>query len=76
MANPMPNDPLVQAVVSCPVTHLDTNGVTLTLRVWCANIGDAKQVEFDLYEQAKGRFDQEGIERPSPYQTVVLKKEG
>jgi small conductance mechanosensitive channel len=67
--------PLVQAVVSCPVTHLDSVSVALTLRVWCANIGDAKQVEFDLYEQAKGRFDQEGIERPSLYQTVVLKKE-
>jgi small conductance mechanosensitive channel len=67
--------PLVQAVVSCPVTHLDSASVALTMRVWCANIGDAKQVEFDLYEQAKGRFDQEGIERPSLYQTVVLKKE-
>jgi len=68
--------PLVQAVVSCPITQLDNAGVTLSLRVWCSNVGDAKQVEFDLYEQAKGRFEEEGIERPSPYQTVVLKKEG
>lgn len=68
--------PLVQAVVSCPVTRLESDSVTLTLRVWCANAGDAKQVEFDLYEQARECFDQEGIERPSTYQTVVLKKEG
>lgn len=67
--------PLVEAVVNCPVTQVDTTGVTLTLRVWCANIGDARQVEFDLYERAKERFDQEGIERPSTYQTVVLKRE-
>ena len=67
--------PLVEAVVNCPVTQVDTTGVTLTLRVWCANIGDARQVEFDLYERAKERFDQEGIERPSTFQTVVLKKE-
>ncbi len=67
--------PLVQAVVNCPVTRVETSGVTLTLRVWCANIGDARQVEFDLYEQAKECFDQEGIERPLPYQTVVLKRE-
>ena len=67
--------PLVEAVVNCPVTQIDTTGVTLTLRVWCANIGDARQVEFDLYERAKERFDQEGIERPSTFQTVVLEKE-
>ena len=67
--------PLVEAVVNCPVTQVDTTGVTLTLRVRCANIGDARQVEYDLYERAKERFDQERIERPSPYQTVVLKKE-
>jgi small-conductance mechanosensitive channel len=67
--------PLVEAVVNCPVTQVDTTGVALTLRVWCANIGDARQVEFDLYERAKERFDQEGIERPSTLQTVVLKKE-
>jgi small-conductance mechanosensitive channel len=67
--------PLVQEVVSCPVTQLDSSSVTLTLRVWCANIGDAKQVEFDLYERAKERLEQEGIEGPSPYQTVVLRKE-
>ena len=33
--------PLVQAVVSCPITQLDNAGVTLSLRVWCANVGDA-----------------------------------
>lgn len=69
------NHHLVQAAVNCPVTQLDSSSVTLALRVWCANIGDAKQVEFDLYEQAKERLEQEGIEGPSPYQTVVLRKE-
>jgi small conductance mechanosensitive channel len=67
--------PLVQGVVSCPVTQLDNMAVTLSLRAWCANVGDAKQVEFDLYEQARARFDEEGIARPSSYQTVVLKNE-
>jgi len=68
------NHSLVQAVVSCPVAQFDNTSVTLTLRAWSANVGDAKQVEFDLYEQAKQRFDQEGIEGPSSDQTVVLKK--
>lgn len=67
--------PLVEGVVGCPVVQIDNAAVTLSLRAWCANVGDAKQVEFDLYEQARARFDQEGIARPSSYQTVVLKKE-
>jgi small conductance mechanosensitive channel len=67
--------PLVQEVVNCPVTQLDTSSVNLSLRAWCANAGAAKQVEFDLYEQAKKRFEQEGIEIPFPYTNVVLKQE-
>ena len=69
------NHPLVQEVVGCPVTHLGNSGVTLSVRAWCANAVDAKQVEYDLYEQAKRRFDQQGIEIPNLYTTVVLKKQ-
>jgi small conductance mechanosensitive channel len=66
---------LVQEIVSCPVTRLGDFSVVLSLSVRCANAGDAKQVEFDIYEQAQKRFDQEGIEIPFPYTNVVLKKE-
>ena len=66
--------PLVQEVVSCPVTELGDSSVNLSLRAWCANATEATQVEFDLYEQAKKRFDQEGIEIPFPYTNVVLKE--
>jgi small conductance mechanosensitive channel len=67
--------PLVQEIVSCPVTRLGDFNIVLSLSVRCANAGDAKQVEFDIYEQAQKRFDQEGIEIPFPYTNVVLKKE-
>jgi small conductance mechanosensitive channel len=67
------NHTLVQEVLGCPVTHLENAAVTLSLRAWCANIGDAMQVEFDLYEQAKEQFERDGIERP-PNQTVLLEK--
>jgi hypothetical protein len=52
--------PLVQAVVSCPITQLDKAGVTLSLRVWCANVGDAKRVEFDFCEQERGALRKRG----------------
>lgn len=65
---------LVEEVAGCPVIQLGDSSVTLSLRVWCANPQDAKQVEFDLYEQVKTRFDGEGIEIPFPYTNVILKQ--
>ncbi|HXN07672.1 MAG TPA: mechanosensitive ion channel family protein [Nitrospiria bacterium] len=65
--------PLAQEVADCPVTGLGQSSVTLSLRVWCANAAEGKQLEFDLYEKAKNVFDREGIEIPFPYQNVILK---
>ncbi len=66
--------PAVQEVVACPVTKLGDSSVVLTLRAWCADAGTAKAVECDLYEQAKKRFDQEGIEIPFPTTSVLVRK--
>lgn len=53
--------PLVQEIEDCPVTRLDNYSLTLTLQVWCAHAGEAKQAEFDIYEQAARRFAEENI---------------
>jgi small conductance mechanosensitive channel len=53
--------PLVQEIEGCPVTRLDNYSLTLTLQVWCAHAGEAKQAEFDIYEQAAMRFAEENI---------------
>ncbi|MBC8870099.1 MAG: mechanosensitive ion channel family protein [Planctomycetes bacterium] len=65
--------PQVQEVTTCQVTALGDSSVMLTVRAWCADAGVTKAVEFDLYEQAKRRFDEEQIEIPFPYTNVVLK---
>lgn len=62
----------VVEVVGCPVIQLANSSVTLSLRAWCHDIGAAKGFEYDLYESAKARFDEAGIEIPYPYQNVVL----
>lgn len=67
------NHSLVQEVVNCPIVQLGNSSVNLSLRAWCENPLDAKQVEYDLYEQAKKRFDTEGIEIPYPYSNVIVK---
>ncbi len=65
--------PHVREVVGCPLTALGESSVTLTVQAWCTEAGVAKQVEFDLLEQAKNRFQDEGIEVPYPYRNLVFK---
>jgi small conductance mechanosensitive channel len=62
----------VTSVVDCPVTHLGASAVRLTLRAWCPNGGAAKRAEFDLYEQAKRRFDDAHIEMPVSSMNVTV----
>ncbi len=65
--------PHVREVAGCPLTALGDSSVTLTLQVWCADAGVAKQVECDLFEQAKKCFQDEDIEIPFPYCNLVVK---
>ena len=56
--------PMVQEVISCPVTQVGDSKIVLSLQAWCRDPEAAKQVEFAIYEQSKKRFDQEGIKIP------------
>ena len=51
----------VEEVIGVPVTQVTRDAVHLTLRALCPSGLTAKRVEFDLYEQVKKRFDQEGL---------------
>jgi small conductance mechanosensitive channel len=68
--------PDVQEVAECPVVSLGESSVMLSLRAWCPDAAAAKRFEYSLYEQAKKRFDEGGIEIPYPYQNVLLKRQG
>ena len=68
--------PKVERTESCPVTKLGDSAVVLSLRAWCMDADAAKQLEFDLYEQATKRFAQEGMEIPFPTRNVVIQNEG
>ncbi len=65
--------PSVLEVIGCPVTELDPSGVRLSLRGWCATMDATYDVRFDLYEQAKRRFESEGIEIPFPSINVAVR---
>ena len=51
------------------------SAVNLRATIWAANADNAFVMKCDLLKSIKERFDQESIEIPSPYTTVVLKKE-
>jgi small conductance mechanosensitive channel len=67
--------PDVQSVEGCPVVQLGDSSVTLSLRAWCSDAVAAKRFEYNVYEQAKKRFDEERIEIPYPYRNVLVKRE-
>jgi len=53
--------PKVLELAGAPAAKMSGQGMTLSLGGWCASSADAQQVEFDVYEEAKKRFDQEKI---------------
>ena len=55
------NHPKVLKLAGAAVTKLSAQGMTLYVSGWCANSEDAQQAEFDLYEEARRRFDEEKI---------------
>ena len=61
--------------IGCPVIQLGASSITLSVRAWCKDILSARNFEWDVYEQAKGRSKHEGIEIPHPYQNVIVKKD-
>ncbi|MEN6370099.1 MAG: mechanosensitive ion channel family protein [Thermotogota bacterium] len=66
--------PHVLEVIGCPVTELGASGVRLSLRAWCATMDATYEVHYDLLEQAKQRFEREGIEIPFPSMNVVVQR--
>lgn len=64
--------PDVESVVAIPVTSLAASSVTITARMWCADAGTAKGVEYDLYEQVVAAFGDAGISIPYPWSNVIV----
>ena len=66
------SNPDVIEVVDCPLTDLGSSSVTLRLRAWCHDPLAAHRFEYAVYEEAKARFADAGIEIPYPYQNVIV----
>lgn len=66
-----------EGVEEIPVRVISFGESSINLRawVWAANQADAFVINCDLLESIKARFDEEGIEIPFPYRTLVFKNE-
>ncbi|HNP17191.1 MAG TPA: mechanosensitive ion channel family protein [Fulvivirga sp.] len=62
-------------VVKTALTKLNDSSVTVRAWCWCKNYSESFQLRIDVLESIKLRFEQEGIEIPFPYRTIVMKKE-
>ena len=56
------------------ISHGDFS-IGLRLYVWTPDMDSAWQTRFWVLEQVKKRFDNEGVEIPFPYRTLVYKKD-
>lgn len=61
--------------VQVRVINLGEYAVTLRIWAWAKDQGDSFTLGTDLMESIKKRFDQEGIEIPFPYRTLVFKNQ-
>lgn len=62
-----------KALVTVKVISLGEYAVNLRGWSWAKNSGNAFDMACDLYESIKKRLDEEGIEIPFPYRTIVQK---
>lgn len=74
--NRSPTDILdAKPVVRTALISLNDSSVTIRAWAWANNYTESFNMRCDLYESIKKRFDNEGIEIPFPYRTLIMKKE-
>lgn len=62
-------------IVRTALTKLNDFSVTIRAWAWARSFGNAFTLQCDVFESVKKRFNEEGIEIPYPYRTVVMKKD-
>lgn len=55
---------------------LADSSIVLRANIWAASPNDAFEIQCELNDILKNRFDQEGIEIPYPYRNLVIRNEG
>lgn len=64
-----------EPLVKTALLSLNDFSVTIRAWAWAKDFQDAFQLRIDVYESIKKRFENEGIEIPYPYRTVIMRQE-
>ncbi len=62
-------------IVRTALTELNEFSMTIRAWAWTRNYSDSFSLRCDVLESIKKRFDNEGIEIPYPYRTIVVRNE-
>lgn len=62
-----------QPIVRTALTKLNNSSVTIRAWAWARDFEDSFTLKCDILESVKKRFENEGIEIPYPYHTIVMK---
>lgn len=62
-------------IIRTALTALNDSSVTIRAWAWARNHDDTFTIRYDILESVKERFENEGIEIPFPYRTIVMKQE-
>ncbi|XMB88244.1 mechanosensitive ion channel family protein [Methanosarcina hadiensis] len=57
------------------LTEFEDSAINLRMHVWFKDRSDAYSAACEIREAIKVRFDNEGVEMPYPYRTIVFKKD-
>ncbi len=60
-------------IVRTALIKMNDSSVTIRAWAWCKNFGDSFALKCDVFESIKKRFEEEGVEIPFPYRTIVMK---
>ncbi|MFD1616339.1 mechanosensitive ion channel family protein [Gelatiniphilus marinus] len=60
-------------IVKTALTELNDSSMTIRAWAWASSYADSFQLKTDVLESIKKRFDNEGVEIPFPYRTIVMK---
>lgn len=60
-------------IVRTAMISLNDSSITIRAWAWVSNHSNAFLLRYDILESVKKRFDEEGIEIPFPYRTLVMK---
>ncbi len=61
-------------IVKTALIELNDFSVTIRAWAWARNYSDAFALKCDVLESIKKRFENEGVEIPYPYRTIVMKE--